>query len=44
LQPFMYAMNSGKGSKSLLIESIKKSTTSQTKIDQSRWMWGNLVW
>ncbi len=42
--PVMYAMKSGRGSKEVLIEMIKKSLSSQTKIDNSRWMWSNLDW
>jgi hypothetical protein len=40
----MYAMKAGKGSKEVLIEMIGKSLGSQPKIDNSRWLWGNLNW
>jgi RNA ligase len=42
--PIMYAMKAGKGSQEVLIEQISKSLGSQTKIDQIRWMFGNLNW
>jgi RNA ligase len=42
--PIMYAMKAGRGSKEVLIEMIRKSLGSQTKIDAARWMWGNLDW
>ena len=42
--PIMYAMKSGKGSKEVLIEMIRKSLSSQSKIQDARWMWGNLDW
>jgi len=42
--PIMYAMKAGRGSKEVLIEMIRKSLSSQTKIDNSRWMWSNLDW
>jgi hypothetical protein len=40
----MYAMKGGKGSKEVLIEMIGKSLGSQSKIQDVRWMWGNLDW
>jgi RNA ligase len=42
--PIMYAMKAGKGSKEVLIDMIRKSLSSQLKIDTARWMWGNLDW
>ena len=42
--PIMYAMKAGKGSQEVLIELIRKSLSSQPKIDAARWMWGNLDW
>ena len=42
--PIMYDMKAGKGSQEVLIEQISKSLSSQTKIDQIRWMFGNLNW
>ena len=44
LHPFMYGLRKGEGAKKMLIDSIAKSTSSQTKVDASRWMWGNLRW
>jgi RNA ligase len=42
--PIMYAMKAGKGSQEVLIDMIKKSLSSQSKIDAARWMFGNLKW
>jgi len=42
--PIMYAMKGGKGSKEVLIDMIGKSLGSQPKINDARWMWGNLLW
>jgi len=42
--PVMYGMKSGKGSKQILIDMIKKSLSSQTKIDSARWMFGGINW
>lgn len=42
--PIMYAMRNGKGSKEIIIESIKKSLTSQSKIESVRWMFGGIQW
>jgi hypothetical protein len=44
LHPFMYGLRKGKGARDMLVDSISKCTTSQTKIDSSRWMWGGLHW
>jgi RNA ligase len=43
-QPFMFKLRKGISISDLLIEQIGKSLSSQTKIDASRWMWGNLHW
>jgi RNA ligase len=43
-QPFMFKLRKGFSIKDLLIEQIRKSLSSQTKIDAARWMWGNLDW
>lgn len=40
----MYGMKDGKNSKDIIVEMIKKSISSQPKIDQNRWLWGNLEW
>jgi len=42
--PIMYAMRNGKGSKEIIINSIKKSLTSQSKIENVRWMFGGIQW
>jgi RNA ligase len=44
LHPFLYGLRKGRGMKDMLIESIGKCTSTQTKLDQSRWMWNNLKW
>ena len=40
----MYAMKSGKGSRTTIVDMICKSLVNQTKIDDNRWLWGNLKW
>lgn len=42
--PIMYAMKGGKGSRSTIVEMINKSLSTQTKIDQNRWLFGELKW
>ena len=42
--PIMYSMKSGKGSRATIIEMISKSLSTQSKIDQNRWLWGGLNW
>ncbi len=42
--PIMYGMKGGKGSKEVLIDMIKKSLSSQSKIDSARWMFGGIKW
>jgi RNA ligase len=42
--PIMYAMKAGKGSQEVLIDMIRKSLSSQSKIDQIRWMFSGLNW
>ena len=42
--PIMYAMKGGKGSKEVLIDMIGKSLGSQPKINDARWMFGNINW
>ena len=42
--PIMYAMKGGKGSRATIVDMISKSLSSQTKIDQNRWLWGELKW
>jgi len=42
--PIMYAMKAGRGSKEVLIEMIRKSLSSQSKIQDARWMFGGLNW
>jgi RNA ligase len=42
--PIMYAMKGGKGSRATIVDMISKSLTTQTKIDQNRWLWGGLKW
>jgi len=42
--PIMYAMKAGKTSKEALVAMIQKSLSTQTKVNESRWMWGDLKW
>jgi RNA ligase len=42
--PIMYAMKGGKGSRATIVDMISKSLTTQTKIEQNRWLWGGLKW
>jgi RNA ligase len=42
--PIMYAMKGGKGSRATIVDMISKSLTTQTKIDQNRWLWKELKW
>ncbi len=42
--PIMYAMKGGKGSRATIVDMISKSLTTQTKIDQNRWLWRELKW
>ena len=43
-QPFMFKLRKGFPVRDLLLEHISKSLGSQTKIDQIRWMFGDLKW
>lgn len=43
-QPFMFRLRKGASVRDLLVDSIRKSLSTQTKIDQNRWMFGNLNW
>jgi T4 RnlA family RNA ligase len=42
--PIMYNMKMGRSAKESLINLITKSISTQTKLEQNRWMFGNLVW
>ena len=43
-QPFMFKLRKGIPVRNLLIEQIRKSLSSQTKIDANRWMFRDLNW
>jgi len=43
-QGFMYQLRKGVPIKDLVIEQIRKSLGSQTKIDNNRWLFGNIQW
>jgi hypothetical protein len=43
-QSFMYQLRKGVPVKDLVIEQIRKSLGSQTKLDNSRWLFGNIKW
>lgn len=42
--PIMYGIRGGKDTLELIKELILKSLTSQTKLEDNRWLWGNLKW
>lgn len=42
--PIMYAMKSGKTAKESIVSMISKSLSSQTKIDQNRWLFSDKKW
>jgi RNA ligase len=44
LMPIMYSMRAGKNAHEAIADMIGKSLSTQTKIDQNRWLWGNLKW
>jgi T4 RnlA family RNA ligase len=44
LHHFMFGAYRGESMKDLLIKSISKSLSTQTKVDSARWMWNNLDW
>jgi RNA ligase len=41
---FMYGLRKGKNVKTMIIEAIKGSLTSGTRVDKIRWAFGNLRW
>lgn len=43
-RPFMFGLKQGKDCKKMLIDSIEKSLSSQTKLNDSRWMFGGISW
>jgi RNA ligase len=43
-QSFMFSLRNGVPIKNLLVEKIKTSINTQTKVNENRWMWGNLKW
>jgi RNA ligase len=42
--PIMYGMRNGKGSHAIIVDMIHKSISTQTKINENRWLWGDLKW
>lgn len=44
LQHFMFGAYRGESMRDLLVKSISKSLSTQTKVDAARWMWGDLNW
>jgi RNA ligase len=42
--PIMYAMKGGKTAKEVIVKMIGNSLSTQTKIDENRWLWGGLLW
>lgn len=43
-KPVMYDLRRGKSVQDILREMVTKSTYSQTKVDENRWIWGYLKW
>ena len=43
-QPYMYAARRGRDIRAMMQESIRSSLSSQTKVDDARWLWGGLHW
>ncbi len=43
-RPFMFKLRKRYPIKELVLEQIKKSLTSQTKVEENRWLFGNLNW
>lgn len=42
--PIMYAIRGGRPTMEVIKEMIQKSLTSQAKLNDNRWLWGNLDW
>jgi RNA ligase len=42
--PIMYAIRGGRPTMEVIKEMIRKSLTSQAKLNDNRWLWGNLDW
>lgn len=42
--PIMYAIRGGRPTIEVIKEMIRKSLTSQAKLNDNRWLWGNLDW
>lgn len=42
--PIMYAMKNGKGSSQTIVDMISKSLSTQAKINDNRWLFGELKW
>lgn len=43
-RPFMFSMRTGRNPKELLLEAIGKNLSTQTRVDNARWMWNNAKW
>jgi RNA ligase len=43
-QPFMFKLRNGCKVKDLIVDRIGKSISSQTKVNENRWLWGDLKW
>ena len=44
LRPLLFSMRNGEQARDLVVKSIASSTSSQTRIDAARWLWGNHCW
>lgn len=43
-QPYMYGARQGKDIRGMMRETIRNSLSSQSKVDDARWLWGGLHW
>jgi hypothetical protein len=44
LRPLLFSMRNGEQARDLVVKSIASSTSSQSRIDAARWLWGNHCW
>ena len=43
-RPFMFALRTGQKPRALLVETIEKNLSTQTRVDNARWMWNRAKW
>ena len=44
LRPILFGMRDSRDLRDMVVESIRSSTGSQTRVDDARWLWGNHRW